>query len=195
MAHVSYKTKALVLGSLPRGEANSVCILLTPDLGLVYVHAQGIRFEKSKLRFSLQDYSITDIMLVHGKTGWRITNAVCIEAISVDKEALRVVARVSNLVKRLVAGEEKNEELFALCVDNMGILSQKKYSHAELSRIEMVWVLRVLFNLGYIDGDNSLREIISIPLSSISSYDGLDTIRSEALGQINRAIESSQLLF
>jgi len=196
MAHLSYKTKAFVLGSLPRGEANRVFILLTPDLGLIYAHGQGVRLEKSKLRFSLDDYSLVEVMLVHGKTGWRITNASSELSVSmhVDKKTLKIIARATSLVRKLVVGEDANYHLYTIWDETMKILTEKNHTETELSRIEIVWVLKILFSLGYIDGEK-LQNIISSPIEMIGESSEVDDLRSEAISQINRAIESSQLFF
>jgi len=52
------------------------------------------------------------------------------------------VARVSNLIKKLVAGEEPHPELFAVCMESIDeLLQEQKPEH--VSRIETVWVLKV----------------------------------------------------
>jgi len=196
MANLSYKTKAFVLGSLPRGEANRVFILLTPDLGLIYAHGQGVRLEKSKLRFSLEDFSLVEVILVHGKTGWRITNASSLLSVSVyvEKKTLKIIARATSLVRKLVVGEDTNYQLYTIWDETMKILIEKNHTETELSRIEIVWVLKILFSLGYIDGEK-LQNIISSPIEMIGESSEVDDLRSEAISQINRAIESSQLFF
>lgn len=196
MAHISYKTLALVLGTLPRGEANKVYILLTPDQGLIYAHAQGIRYEKSKLRFSLSDYAYCEVMLVHGKSGWRITTATLIKDIYTElpKENFMVIARVFSLLQKLVTGEEGNQTLFTHAVEAIETLENKNISVDEVSRIEIGWVLRTLFVLGYINPGN-LKEVIELPLGDLSQKSEFDELRNDALARINHAIYSSQLFF
>jgi len=196
MAHISYKTEAIVLGHIARGEANNVFILLTPDLGLLYAHGQGVRLEKSKLRFSLQDFSIIDAMLVHGKTGWRITNASpkvsCYY--EMNKESLSLTARIFSLIKKLVVGEEQNTELYTLCSSNIFGLLDKKISNEERARIEIVWVLKALSILGYVDMQN-MQNIENMTFDQVRLNTDIDSIKKDALSQINRAIESSHLYF
>ena len=49
--------------------------IFTRDLGLVFASAQGIRFEKSKLRPFTRDYSFGQFSFVKGKEYWRLTGA------------------------------------------------------------------------------------------------------------------------
>jgi len=196
MSHISYKTKALVIFAGEQGEANMYYQLLTPDLGLLYASAQGIRFEKSKLRFGLQNFGVVEVMLVHGKAGWRITNAVplCNLYYEADKASYKVVARVSNLIKKLVAGEEPHPELFAVCMESIDeLLQEQKPEH--VSRIETVWVLKVLYHLGYIDGNENIKPALDVSMKNASGFGGFDTLHKEAVSQINRALESSQMMF
>lgn len=48
--HHIYTTKAIVIKSLPSGEANKIYFLLTHDLGFIKASAQGVRLGKSKQR-------------------------------------------------------------------------------------------------------------------------------------------------
>lgn len=196
MAHISYKTKALVISVAPRGEANFLYQLLTPDQGLIYAVAQGIRLEKSKLRFGLQPLSVVEVMLVHGKTGWRITTAVPMFNMyyEVNKRNYEVVARVSNLIRKLIAGEEPHPELFAVCMDSIEeLMTEKEPSH--ISRIETVWVLKVLYHLGYIDGNDVVKPALSMDMKDAGLFEGFDVLHKEAVSQINRALDSSQMMF
>ncbi len=73
--HHIHHTNALILGSRNRGEANRVFTILTREMGLIHAVAQGVRLNKSKLRYALTDYSYAKIDLVRGKEVWRITSA------------------------------------------------------------------------------------------------------------------------
>ncbi|MCE9517782.1 recombination protein O N-terminal domain-containing protein, partial [Candidatus Nomurabacteria bacterium] len=72
--HHIYHTKSFVIGSYNRGEANKILVLYTREMGLVRAVAQGIRLNKSKLRFGLQDFSYASVDLVRGRDIWRVTS-------------------------------------------------------------------------------------------------------------------------
>jgi hypothetical protein len=73
--HAIYTTPGFIIGSRPSGEAGKLISIFTRDLGLVFASAQGIRFEKSKLRPFTQDYSFGEFSFVRGKEYWRLTSA------------------------------------------------------------------------------------------------------------------------
>ena len=73
--HHLHHTEAYVLGSSPKGEDSKLLRLYTRELGLVYAHAQGVRKLSSKLRFTLQDFSLATVDLVRGREIWRVTTA------------------------------------------------------------------------------------------------------------------------
>ena len=65
--HHIYTTKAIIIRSIPIGEANKYYFLLTEDLGFIRATAQGVRLDKSKLKGHLQDFCFVEISLVKGK--------------------------------------------------------------------------------------------------------------------------------
>lgn len=73
--HTIHTTPALVVGSKPNGEASKLIFLFTREFGLITAVAQGIRFEKSKLRYCAQDYNLGIFSLVKGKEFWRLVGA------------------------------------------------------------------------------------------------------------------------
>jgi recombinational DNA repair protein (RecF pathway) len=137
MSYSVYSTRGFILGSAPSGEASKVYWIYTEDFGLLRARAQGVRLSASKLRYNLDDYSLGLFSLVKGREFWRLTGA--------EKEALPQVdasakARVLHLVKRLVQGEEANQELFAALLS----LAQGVTSETEA-------LGNVLSALGYLD--------------------------------------------
>src|SRR3989344_1359216 len=110
--HHTYTTEGIVIASSPQDEASKFLYILTPDLGLVGVKAQGVRELKSKLRFHLQDFTHLELSLVRGKSGWRVTNAASLRPSIVNDTVAPTLKRVCSLIKLLCAGEDANETLF-----------------------------------------------------------------------------------
>ena len=77
--HHIYTTKAIIIKSIPTGEANRFYFLFTKDLGFIKASAQGVRLLKSKLKGHLQTFSIVNISVVKGKEIWRITSSELVE--------------------------------------------------------------------------------------------------------------------
>lgn len=111
-----YHTEALVLGGEPQGEGSKRFALFTRELGFLSTVATSVREERSKLRYGLQDFSLSELSLVRGRELWRVTNATLVEnlytAFRSTPDAVRMFSRVFRLLRRLVVGEEKNERLF-----------------------------------------------------------------------------------
>ena len=93
--------------------------MFTRNFGLILAQVQSIRNLKSKLRYSLQDLSYSNIDLVRGKGGWRIISARNKENIfhilntSEHIVAMTMLSRIVILLRRLVKGEEENQQLFS----------------------------------------------------------------------------------
>lgn len=158
MSHHIYHTEGFILGSTAFGEANRHFKILTKDFGLIQASAQGVRFLKSKLRYSLQDFSFCELSVVRGREFWRITGASkkfnLREASGISTEASLVFVRVFALLGRLLRGEEKNLELYShiesaaffLRNDNLS----SRLSSNLIRNFEYVLVLRILSRLGYL---------------------------------------------
>jgi DNA repair protein RecO len=187
-----YHTEALVLGSREYGEADKVFALYTRDFGLVRARASAVRNEHSKMRYALQKYSQANVSLVKGKRGWRVAGAAALQNAAGNVRSITTFARISELVLRLVHGEEKNEYLFAALAEAHGALTQNE--NAEIfGTIEIVCVARILFALGYIS-----NEALSTALFTHTAYTGeslieAETLKDKLLSSINKAIAETQL--
>lgn len=144
-----YETRGIVLARTPLGEANAFVTLLTPELGLVRVRAQGIRKPGAKLAPALATFTESELVLVRGREGWRLAGAVLGENWFKklgNADARRSAARVSGLLLRLVAGEAQDIGLFPVMkgfFDALTTLPEDAYESAEV-----LAALRVLAALG-----------------------------------------------
>ncbi len=192
--HHIYHTEGLILGSKNYREADKYFHIFTRDLGMIYASAQGIRKLSSKLRFVLQDFSYAKLDLVKGKDFWRITSASKInklEKVSKKKETLEIVFNISQLLKRLIIGEDLNKKLFDVLLNGLSFL--EKYETTEdLKNIEAIIVLRLLNNLGYIGDAKINKEIVNLPLGEELI---LKTSKNKKFifMEINKALKESHL--
>ena len=201
LMHHVYHTRAFILGSQPFGEANTYVRLFTEDLGLIFALAQGIRRGASKLRYSLQDFSLTNISLVRGKDIWRITSVredlASLPLLRNWPEAFHMSARILNLVGRLVDRDEKNESLFSIILNAYTFiqseLAQKKdLSHSLLPNLECITVLKIIHNLGYGKDEQQLSSFVEENITE-NLIVSMNTYRSLALSVINNALTESHL--
>lgn len=192
--HHIYHTEALILGSKNHGDAGKVFFLFTRELGMVYATASGIRKLESKLRYVAQDYAYMNVDLVKGKEMWRLTTASKTEDVyQLDENysALRVVAQVAQLLRKLLAGEEANQTLFDEVVVGFQALLREKDLKA-LEGLEMVLVLRILHQLGYIGNLDKMGEFVSSPMGGEMFYEA-HKHRQSILREINKALRESHL--
>jgi len=192
--HHIYHTEGIILGSRGYGEAGKYYSIFTRDLGMIYASAQGVRKMSSKLRFILQDFSYVKIDLVKGKDFWRITSASKtnkLENISKRPETLKVFANISVLLKRLLAGEYPNESLFDDLLKGLLVL-EKVETKNDLQNVETIIVLRVLNNLGYIGGNEALKNFIKSPFEEELIFK-VSKSRTKILSEINKALRETHL--
>ncbi|MEA3398937.1 MAG: DNA repair protein RecO [Patescibacteria group bacterium] len=194
MYHI-YHTKGFILKSKNIGEANKVLIIYTREFGVIRAIAQGIRLNKSKLRFALQDFSFSSIDLVQGREFWRITSASTITSFPIarmDKENLFLISRISNLLDRLCAGEDRNERIFDDLIQTLylidGVDSNKKNREA----LEIHLVLRIVHSLGYIGDSETLLQYLDGEITA-KSTESLLFNKKHIINHINNALRESQL--
>lgn len=193
-----YHTPAFVLGGTPFGEGSKFFILFTEELGMIRGSATSVRAERSKLRYGLQDFSLSEITLVRGREFWRITNATFQENIFTVFLAKPLVqamfARVFRLLERLLAGEEKNEKLFDTIVGAFSFLKETDGNARTVSEVEIVLVLRVLYLLGYLAPQEEFADFLATPvLWNDFVLSKASILRALALSRINHSLSESQL--
>ncbi len=143
------------------------------------------------MRYAVQNYARANAALVKGKRGWRLAGAHALKSAVGDVRGVSAFARISELVLRLVGGEEKNEYLFAALTEAHNALIQEKCD--AFGTIEIVCVARVLYALGYIS-----TEALSTALFTHTAYTGehlleAETMKDKLLSSINKAIAETHL--
>ena len=191
--HHIYHTEGIILGSGNFGETGKYYSIFTRDLGMIYASAQGVRKMSSKLRFVLQDFAYLKIDLVKGKDFWRITSASKTNKLEKLSEpgVFKVFVNISNLLKRLLAGEDPNKDLFVDLLKGLSVL-EKAENKDELRNIEAIIVLRILNNLGYIGGNEILKDFIKSPFEEDLIFKVSES-RTKILYQINKALKETHL--
>ena len=192
--HHIYHTEGLILGSKNYGEAGKYYYIFTRDLGMIYASAQGVRKMSSKLRFILQDFSYLKIDLVQGKDFFRITSASKmnkLEQICKRPEIFKVFANIARLLQRLLAGVEPNEALFIDLLDGLSAI-EKTETEEELRNIEIVVVLRIINNLGYLREDENLNDFVKSPFEKDMIFQ-ISKNRKKILSEINKALKETHL--
>lgn len=194
MKYNVHTTKAFVLSVRNIGEANRLYLLLTQDVGTVLATAQSVRLERSKLRYALQTYSLTEVSLVRGKGGWRITNAYAINNLFFtiqEKQKRDVLLKVTRLLKRLLAGESPDPNLFSIIERGFNILSEITLQKVEV--FELVFVSKILLALGYGTESETFVYFSQKKLEEVGNLALDEKERRSIIKEINTAIVASGL--
>lgn len=192
-----HTTPGLIIDSRPYGEAGKMISVFTRDLGLITATAVGIRFEKSKLRYHTQDYSLGSFSFVRGKEFWRLTSAEGTGMEKGKREEGRegeLIARIALLLRRLLHGEEPHPELFG-CVESCArfLDAAGSIDQEALKTLESIVVLRMLHALGYIGNDEPLRQYIGAPEITDELLERAGPNRTLINQHINKALKESHL--
>lgn len=158
MSHIIHHTRAIVLGTAPRGEHDAAITLFTEDFGRLTARALGIRKETSKLRYSLQSLTHARVALVRGRDIWRVTGADVIDQpyqrLTDLPEARAFLVRVLGTVRRLVAGEERHQELYR-CLESVFVdIERIPQAPEAIAAFEHITLVRICTLLGYGPTDN-----------------------------------------
>lgn len=169
--------------------------IYTRELGLVRAMVQGIRLNKSKLRFSLQDLSYAKIDLVRGRDIWRVTTATTVSSFPTartEKEKILFMARTAGLVDRLCAGEEPHPKIFDILIQAFTLLDDDNFSKESRMALELHTVLSIVHTLGYVGDGAEINEYLGNNFDSETTIKLLLEKRS-IVAHINRALRESGL--
>ncbi len=186
-----HTTPGFIVSSRHTGEAGKLLSIFTKDLGLIRATAQGIRFEKSKLRPFIQDYSLGVFSFVRGKEYWRLTNA---QEVPNKNNSHELIARLALLLNRLLQGEEAHPELFETLNSLFIFLQTSSDLTQENTKIlESLIVIRILHRLGYVSTIFEFKGLIEINVISLEILTDLKENRISMNQHINKALRESHL--
>ena len=200
--HPIHTTPGFIIASRPYGETGKILSIFTRDIGLVGAVAQGIRLEKSKLRYHTQDYSFGTFSFVRGRELWRLTDArdqKCFtparlrQGYGGQAGENSLLAKVSVLLKRLLHGEEAHPELFDCVGAGITFGSQAGLTGDQESTLESLLVLRILRLLGYIGDNKKIKKFFKNNHFDIELIDMVMNKRSVINQHINKALRESHL--
>jgi len=209
--HHIYRTEAIILSSRPSGEAGKYLTVLSKDYGVLKIEAAAVRKNDSKLRQSIQDYSVADISFVRGKTGNKLVNASFASNFFYDlnqSKLLKSLTKVFRLIEKMIVDEEKDITVFDLLIETANLLKDRnKQTKTEilktdlehkdfLEALEIVVVYKILAGLGYVSGDGEYNFIISEKIDNnlidrVQIFSKKD--KENLIRLINQAINESHL--
>jgi recombinational DNA repair protein (RecF pathway) len=173
MSYQTYITEALVCGSFNNNTSDKSYLLFSRESGMLFAAAKSVREERSKQRCALQDFSHIRVSLVKGKSGWRIGSTEALDNAflrSKNRTQRALVNYVIAQLRRYVHGEIPLERTYA---DVVEICASCERLEQEASRAQQLFLLRLLFDLGYIAPHPTWMPIVEAPTiaSALSLYD------------------------
>ncbi|MCK9345284.1 MAG: recombination protein O N-terminal domain-containing protein [Candidatus Pacebacteria bacterium] len=195
MSHHIYHTRGIILGSTALGESNRFYKIFTEELGLIAGTAQSVREGKSKLRYTLQDYSLVTADLVRGKEVWRIISAGAwqpLDIIKSDEARMKLFARFCALLSRLLQGEGRDQELFDEIMRVADFLENTRVPQELELSFETLAALRVLVHLGYVNPEG-YEDFWGHDAYTLGGLEKFESMRLKAIPQINEALTASHL--
>ncbi len=150
MAHAVYQTKAYILQTITRKEANEILVCFSERFGLIYVSSQSTRKQSSKMRMHIHNNSLVMIDVVQGRGMWRLTgiHPLVSSFFYVESGWYPLMVRYGETMMRLLAGEESHAEVWD-DVEQLftAIQEDKKVKAAPV--YEIIMMARLLYHLGY----------------------------------------------
>lgn len=183
-----YATEAIVLGRTALGEASAWMLLLTRELGLVRAKAQGIRKPGAKLAHALTTFVGSDVVLVRGKEGWRVSGAILSHDYfsELPFHARTRAGRIAGLMSRLIRGEGSDPSLYEMFDALLRALPT--LSEEEGEDVEVLAALALLNTLGLDAGERPEGETFGEGARAYAREH-----RKDLIVRVNRGIEASGL--
>ena len=189
-------TQAIILKTEEMGEKDVFLSIFTREFGFVYAKATGVRTQSSRLRFALQPMTLCFISLVHGKTGWILTNATFIKSYYFESEKQfqkNTASKITHLLGRLYVGEESDLELFDFLEQEFDRLVGNDFDQERLKQLEIFIVFKLLEKLGYIEDHATVRPILNQNMFNQQVEEYIQMHREHITPFINNAIRTSGL--
>src|SRR5215210_6161298 len=120
-----YKTEAIVLRTMERGEADRVLTVLTPRLGKLRVIAKGVRRPRSRMGGGLQPFSDVQLVLAVGRTFDVVTSSSLEDphlGLRNDLHSTAAAWYVVELADRFCEGAADSHEAFRLLAQALSAL-------------------------------------------------------------------------
>ena len=148
----TWRSEAVVLRHRPIGDADKICILLTPDRGRVEAVARGVRKPKSKLAGHVAEITLGQFQFAQGRDLFTITGAQTIDAFTAlhdDLDRLARAAAICELVDRSTEFDVPAPAASALLRESLSALSETDHPDAPVQ-----W-----FTLRYLDAQGYRPEL------------------------------------
>lgn len=187
-----HQTEGLVIQGFESGDSSKKIAIFTRELGLIYAQAQNSRALCSKLRLSVQDFTLGEFVLIKGIAGWKVTGASKTENIfgklrsAVSK--LRIANNISNLLKVISNESGSNHEIFDALKYFMRELPE--LSEYKIKLAEYAVLLKIMNEMGYLRENSKFSGFIKEFRLEEDFFRELESNRSLATKMINESLRA-----
>lgn len=164
-----HHTEAIVIATRPLKESDRRLRLFTRELGVVTATATGVRLLQSKLRYALQPYTLVTLVMVHGKQGWRVTNAVPKASLFVkegrEKSRRTIISLLGFIARFLPEGVAERNLFDFVCASCRHILDGTIVEEDEMV-VRLICEYKTLYTCGYIATPAAFQSLLRIEAPS-----------------------------
>ncbi len=188
-----YKTESIVLKTRNSGESGKKLTLLTKELGRIEAYAEGARKITSKTRFALTDGSRSEIGIIRGNAGWRVTYASPIENFygyfSDDKKARRAICGIFFLCDKLTDESSENDGFFEEVLNSASFLKETP----DVNIAEKIAVAKILHLLGYLKRTPETEMFMKEDIRSKYVFERTNKDKRKITKEINNALNTNHI--
>ncbi len=170
MSYRIYTSDAFIITAKHSKDADLSILAFTEKFGLLHATAKSARHMKSKLRYSLQSMTFGSISMVKGREIWRLTSAkkmISLYDKRIPAEARVLLSRILTHVERFCPREQPEPIIFdtlksisGFVFKDFAVLESIISLPKKCQRLEKVFLLRLLHELGYIDENDHTKIFI-----------------------------------
>jgi len=168
-----YKTEGIIIKNSNLGEFDRLITVYTKEFGKLAVKGKSVRKNQAKLKGHLELFLLSDLMIAPGKGFDIITSAETIKSFPYLHQNLNHLLAshyFSELIDKLIAGPEKDDNLWQLIVSSFEQLNQKE---SDIKIIASNFEDKLLQILGYGQQENFIDFVQGLINSRINSYQHL----------------------
>lgn len=167
-----YKTHGIIIKKTNLGEFDRIVTIYTKNFGKILTKAKSVRKNQAKLGGRLELFLYDHLMIAPGRGFDIVTSVETINGFSFLHQNLNSLAAahyLSELLDKLIAGPQRDINIWKLALDSFGKLNQGKGSELIVNNFEN----QLLEFLGYGKNKDSYAVIRSILNQDLSSRDFL----------------------
>jgi len=164
-----YKTQGIIIKNSNLGEFDRLITAYTQDFGKLVIKGKAVRKNQAKLKGHLELFLCSHLMIAPGRGFDIVTGAETIESFSYlhqNLPSLLTAHYFSELIDKLVAGPEKDEQIWQLLLTGFNYLDQKK----EIKPVITGFENKLLEILGYGQQDNFIEFVQELVNDRVKSY-------------------------